>query len=186
MAAPGLVVVYEFPYRGAAEEYSQRYHLDDDFSDEADFIATADAFVTAWKPTSTNVVKINRIYGYHDTDDDAAYVQLYTSSNVGTLSAGVSIPTPGDDAVWVRWDTERTNSRGKRVYLRKYFHPALTTGPPNQDVAWTTQRTALETFANNATSTGWNGKHLAGPDGLVPGGGVASSTYITTRTLKRR
>lgn len=187
MAAPGLVIIVSFPYRAEAhEEWSQRYHLDDDFASFADFQSTADALVAAWRPLVTNRVQVERVNGYHDTDDPAAYINLYGASFPGTLSAGTSTPAPGDDAVWVRWATGKTNSRGRQIYLRKYFHDARMPSGGTADPVYATQMTAITTFANAAVATGWNGKHIADPAGDVPTGPTATSTYITTRTLHRR
>jgi len=185
MAAPGFTIVYAFNYRGAVEEWSQRYHLDSDFTNVADFHATIDAFVTAVKPAIYSSVTCIRAYGYHDTDDDA--FATYDFPDVaGTFAPAVNDTLcPGDAAAWVRWNTERHNSRGRLIYLRKYFHGVFNhVGAVDALVAG--QKTALETFAAAATGTGWNGHHLAGPDGLVPGGGSSASPYITTRTLNRR
>lgn len=187
MAAPGFTVVYAFPYRGASEEWSQQYHLDADFSDVADWHTTFDAFVTAVRPALYPVVTVVRGYGYHNTDNDSFNTYELPTPLAGTLSPSLGVYSPGDDAGWVRWNTERTNTRGRLVYLRKYFHPIQNDGTAgNVDLTLAGWRTAVKTFADNATGTGWNGKHLAGPDGNVPGGGTLASTYITTRTLHRR
>jgi hypothetical protein len=186
VAAPGLVVVFSFTYRGGREEWSQKYHLDSDFSDAADFIATADAFKTAVLPVVFSDVHVERIYGYHNTDNPSDYSRIYTSSNAGTFSMSGLHQEPGDSAVWIRWDTERRSSTGRRIFLRKYFHPAIGASSGDPDVVASTWITAAGTFATAATGTGWHSKHLAGPDGLVPGGGNSASIYTTTRTLKRR
>jgi hypothetical protein len=186
-SAPGFVAVFSFPYRGADEEWSQKYHLDDDFTDVSDFHATFDAFVTAVKPLFDSGCTIIRGYGYHDTDDNAFDTYTLSSPVTGTRSLSSEVRCPGDAAWWIRWNTERTNSRGRTIYLRKYFHPAYeSTTLGLQDTVPSGLRTAAATFATNATGTGWNGKHLAGPDGNVPGGGNFVSQYNTTRTLHRR
>lgn len=180
-------MVFSFPYRGAAEEWSQLYHLDDDFSDATDFSSTWDALWTALAPCLSSYVVLNTVYGYHDTDDDAAYSYDAHGSVGGTFSAGAGdIEVPGDCAVWCRWYTERHTSTGRKIYLRKYFHGVWADASSAPDVIAPTLKTALQTFATNATGTGWHGKHLAGPDGNVPGGGSAVSSYIGFRQLKRR
>lgn len=177
--------MFTFTYRGSVEEWSQLYHLDSDFASHSDFTSTWGAFLTAVKPLIDSTQHLVRVYGYHDTDDAAAYTDLVTASNAGTLSGVSLVQQAGDSAWWIRWDTERTNSRGRRIFLRKYFHPGWSTsGTP--DVLNATVVTNANTFAAAATGTGWNGHHLAGPDGNVPGGGALVSTYITTRTLHRR
>jgi hypothetical protein len=187
MSAPGIVIVMAFPYRGVSEEWSQRYHLDDDFADGGDFNSTVSDLVTALQPILTSDTEFHRAYGYHDTDNDSDF-EIDLTGEFGTYDDDGFPHAPGDDAFWVRWYTERHSSNGRKVYLRKYFHDAVMSGNSagTQDVLKSTQKDAAETFANDATGTGWNGKHLAGPDGNVPGGGSAASEFITTRTLKRR
>lgn len=187
MSAPGFVAVFDFPYRGSTEEWSQRYHVDDDFDDVADFVAVFNAFVAAVRPMLYPEVRCVRGYGYHDTDNDAFNTYTLAAPLAGTLSAASGFYAPGDTAMWIRWKTARLSSRGKAIYLRKYFHGVQISGTAGeQDTVLANQRTAAATFAAAAIATGWAGKHLAGPDGVVPNGGTLVSTSITTRTLKRR
>lgn len=89
--------------------------------------------------------------------------------------------------MWCRWKTARTNSRGKPIYLRKYYHGVMVGGSdePGRDEVNHTQRDALQLTAEYllAGSAAW--PPLAGPDGVIPGS-IATSRFITTRTLKRR
>jgi hypothetical protein len=180
-------VVYDFPYRGTTEEWSQRYHVDADFSSVGDFHSCFDAFVTAVKAMLYPEVRILRGYGYHNTDNDSFDTYVLGAPVAGTLSASTGFYAPGDSAMWIRWNTERRNSRGRLIYLRKYFHGVQISGTAGeQDNVLANQLAAANTFGTNATGTGWSGKHLAGPDGLVPGGGRLAGPKITTRTLKRR
>lgn len=189
MAAPGITIVQSFTYRTVYEEWSNQYHLDSDFSDEADFIATAAALRTGLRAFLTADVSFERAYGYHDTDDDSAYQRDWRALAdllTGTLTPGTGVKAPGDAAFTVRWRTARTNSRGKRIYLRKYYHDALyTPGEADHDALSGVQSGPCATFAAAAIATGWNGHKLAGPDGVIPDTPVVSP-WITTRTLRRR
>lgn len=182
-------MVYSFTYRTLLEEWSQQYHLDSDYADEADFIATAAAIRTALKALVTSDVTFERAYGYHHTDDNAAYVRDWRSLAdlvTGTLAPGTGVKAPGDAAFTMRWRTARLNSVGKRIYLRKYFHDALfTPGEADHDALSGVQSAPAATFAAAAIATGWNGHKLAGPDGVIPDTPVVSP-WITTRTLRRR
>lgn len=189
MAAPGITIIFSFTYRTQTEEWSQQYHLDSDFTGLTDFNTTADALRTALKPTLPSATTFERAYGYHDTDDNAAFTRNWrdlSDLQTGTLSPTTGVKCPGDAAATVRWLTARVNSRGRKIYLRKYFHDVLyTPGEADHDALSGDQSGPLNTFATNAITTGWSGHKLAGPDGVIPTTPVVSP-WITTRTLRRR
>ena len=189
MAAPGITVVVSFQYRGHAEEWSNQYHLDSDFASLSDFNTTADDLRLALTDFLSPNVRFMRAYGYHDTDDSAAYTRDWS---VGTPLYGAFTPgefdnaSPGDTAFMCRWKTARVNTHGHAIYLRKYFHDAfidVTQG--SADSLSSDQLAAANTFAAAAISAGWGGHIIAGPDGEVPTDGVALE-FVTTRTLRRR
>jgi hypothetical protein len=118
-------------------------------------------------------------------------VDLTVSPNTpvaGTLSIGTGQQAPGDAAVWVRWKTTRLNSEGKAIYLRKYYHPAFFQ-PATVDLvmaAWTTAATAFGTKLRDDSLLGSRHLVAAGHSGDPAPTSSGSSTYVTTRTLKRR
>jgi hypothetical protein len=185
-----LTIVKTFTYRGAPEEFSNTYHLTgSDPADDAAWGAIDGWLRAAERLVYTNAVKLTRIYGYNSGSDHADYVHdmslVDDSFRIGSLAVGTSIPAPGDDAIWVRWPTGALNSKGRKIYLRKYFHDArLSAG--GGDAVFPAQKTALQTFGDYVLgSSGPDSRTLCSPEGDVPvGAGVAS--YITTRTLKRR
>ena len=187
MAVFKITTLKTFSYRGAAEEYSNTYYLDGTLpADDAAWTALALVLKNSEKLCLPSTVTWTHWYGYSDPDANADKSGVWTSSNTGTLSTTGGVIGPGDSAVWVRWDTGELSSSGKKVYLRKYFHPAVfTTGAP--DTILSAQATAL--LAHGSTMT--DGTSLAGsriicrPNGHH-GGTAAASTYVTTRTLKRR
>ena len=89
--------------------------------------------------------------------------------------------------MWVRWKTSRYNSRGKPIYLRKYFHGARCDGTSGNDVTFSGQLTALNAFGTKLQDASFisartiRSRHNA--ETLL---GHGASAYITTRTLKRR
>jgi len=189
-----LVVVKRFNYRGdATEEYSNRYILTGSAPATSALWRTLfDALVTAEKvvyPLNTNVV---RGYGYATADDDATAVwsvDLTVSPNTvvpGTLTTSSNPQMPGDSAVWVRWKLDRTNSKGKYIYLRKYFHPAYNTQTTNGDGVLGAQITALNLLGSKLEDGSFlDGRKVTDKYGTnVIGHGA--SLYVTTRTLKRR
>lgn len=192
MAQPGVTLVKRFPYRGDPnEEFSNTYHfLGDPPSNPTDWLSLIDDLVTLEKACLLDICTYARAYGYSDTDNDADFVKDWVSDG-GGATGGIAVTTQiiasGDVAAWVRWKTDYNNSKGKPVYLRKYFHGiAILAGyDDNYDHVNAAQKTALETFgtAVNTTSGDWPG--LSDPHGNAPGASSASA-YLTTRTLKRR
>lgn len=195
MAAPttGLTVIKRFPYRGDSnEEYSNHYWLTGTTpADSAAWRTLFDALVTAEKTVYNNSVQVIRGYGYDSVSDDATAiwsVDLTVSPNTpvaGTLAESGIVATAGDAAVWVRWGLDRFNSKGKRIYLRKYFHPAeLAAGAP--DLVPTVQKTALAALGAKLDDGSFTaGRKITDKLGTATVG-HAAATYLTTRTLKRR
>ena len=191
MSAPGIVIVKEMPYRGSPEEWSNKYHFVGDApSDDAGWDSLREAIVDLERTCYGTFVKVVRVYGYDDTDHDATYIYEYASGSepTGSISAITgSTFAPGDAAAWCRWKTARVNSHGRPIYLRKYFHGvtvyASTSGDTDElNVTWTT---AADAFIDNVNGVSGDWPGIAGPDGVAPGAS-SRSTYITTRTLKRR
>lgn len=196
--AIGLVVVkVGYRHGSQSEEWSNKYHLSgDDPANPTEWRTLFDALVTEEKKLYSSFTKVVRGYGYTDDGDDATAdwsVDLTVSPNVpvpGTLSTSGGNPAPSDAAVWVRWKLDRNNSNGKPIFLRKYFHDVwvpLAGGSFGDDTVNPPQKTALTAFANLLfTGAGINGgKKIRDTGGGNPiAAGV--STYVTTRTLKRR
>jgi hypothetical protein len=192
MAAPtvGLTIIKRFTYRGnAMEEFSNHYWLTGATpADSAAWRTLFDALVTTEKQVYMSSVKVVAGYGYDSVDEHAHAVwsvDLTVAPNTvvsGTGPTGTNL-APGDASVWVRWALDRLNSKGKRIYLRKYFHGfSLDTSNPDLPLS-TSGLVALGAKLDD-------GSFLAGrkvTDRLGTATvGHAASTYVTTRTLKRR
>jgi hypothetical protein len=191
----GLTIVKRFTYRAdATEEFSNTYWLTGSVpSDAAAWKTLADALIAQEKTVYQSTVSVVRAYGYNSDADNApavwSYDYLAASATVpGTLSpTGTWTTAPGDAAVWLRWKTSRTNSNGKSIYLRKYFHGAVINTAASPDTINATQKTNLNalgaklqdgSFAEARTvRSRLHAETLVGHD---------ASSYITTRTLKRR
>lgn len=194
--AHGVTLVKRFTYRGdASEEWSNSYFFKGGTTpaDDDAWGTLVDALVTQEKTVYTSGVQVVRAYGY-DSDADnahAVFVRDYTVSPLsvvpGTLTASASNPLyPGDVAAWVRWGTERF-ARGKRVYLRKYFHGIQIASSLNQDsisAAQVTALTALGAKLRDGSFLGGRTLTARGHSDTLVNHGV--SPYATTRTLKRR
>ena len=192
MATPGVTLIKSFTYRDAVEEWGNSYHFVGDVpSDDAGWESLVSALVAIEKlvlPLTTSIV---RAYCYPDLSPHHASVLTVTDASFGATTGSLSTPSgsflaPGDAAMWIRWKTARTNTHGKPIYLRKYYHGAIVTPAGGDgDTIESTQHAALNTLgtALNGVSGDWPG--IAGPDGVAPGA-RAVSPYVTTRTLRRR
>jgi hypothetical protein len=194
-AKVGLTIVKAFTYRGdSTEEFSNTYHLTGTVPDTPTAWRTLfDALVAQEKTVYASAVSVVRGYAYatdNPSDDSVWSVDLVTDSGVvpGTLSLGTGTPAPGDCAVWVRWKTSRLTSPGsKPIYLRKYFHGALMASGGVGDTILASQKTALLALGAKLQDGSFTEARTitaqAHDDTIVS---HAASSYITTRTLKRR
>lgn len=192
--AVGLTVIKKFTYRGDAnEEYSNQYWFTGATpADGAAWRALFDALV-AQEKTLLGWTTTIKGYGYDDpspTANSIWSVDLRNAPNTtvaGTLVVGATgIPAPGDDAVWCRWKTNRLTIKGKPIYLRKYYHPAIIS-TSGGDTVLAAQVTALNAFATKMRDGSFlDGRTLTDrnhTDTLVSS---SASAFVTTRTLKRR
>jgi hypothetical protein len=188
----GLTIVKRFTYRGNQEEFANEYHLTGAVpADNAAWKALTDALIVAEKTCYTAGVSVVRAYGYDSDDPHAHAVWTYdylanTASVPGTLTSTSAVIASGDQAAWVRWKTSRLNSKGKVIYLRKYFHGGtIGTGTPDYiTTAWATALAGLGTKLRDGTFLDARTITARGHTDVIVGSTAA--TFITTRTLKRR
>jgi hypothetical protein len=193
-AVTRVTIIKKMTYNGNPEEWSNEYTLTGTPpANPTDWRTLFDALVTQEKTIYPSYVTVVRGYA-HDSDADDAVavwsVDLTVSPNTpvaGTLATSGSTAAPGDCAVWERWKTSRTNSNGKPIYLRKYFHGARCDGSSGNDITFSGQVTALNAFGTKMRDGSFAGgrtlRSRHHDETLV---GAGSSAYITTRTLKRR
>lgn len=190
-----LTVIKRMTYRGnAQEEWSNSYSLDGTPpANDAAWRTLFDELVAAEKGCYNSGSSVIGGYGYNDDSDNAHAVwtvDLTISPNTpvpGTLSSTAGLDVPGDVAAWARWGLDRFNSKGKRVYLRKYFHSVMMKSTPPYDECSAATKTALAAFATTMKNGLPGGRKIIDRKhtdaNVVSAGG---STYLTTRTLKRR
>lgn len=196
MAAPSCVItiVKSMFYRAnPAEEWSNTYAFSGPTpTDATAWRALFDALVAEEKKVYVNDSKVVGAYGYSRIPvhgDHAIWsVDMNVSPNTpvaGTASKASGTTMAGDQASWIRWGLDRYSSTGKRVYLRKYFHSGMiaATGGDQLDAAYRTALLAFGTKMRDGTFLG--SRVLVDKDGNQSIG-VGNSTYVTTRTLKRR
>lgn len=192
-ALPSLTIVKSFTYRGAPEEWSNTYFMTGDVpASPASWKTLADAVIADEVPIFRSTTEVVRAIG-HDAGESVAvwsYDYLAASEEVpGTLATGTGVQQSGDTAMWIRWTTDQLTSKGKPIYLRSYYHPAISSAGAAVDVIDSGWVTAAQEYGDDWIAGFADGDgvmhHRAGPHGVV--GLVAlPSTYATTRTLERR
>jgi len=190
----GITTVKSFSYRDVAgEQWSSSYH----------FNATPPSTPTTWKivvdalanaealalPTGTTIIQA---YGYA-TDvptDPSVYGWNYVTG--GDVKSGAAGPPgdasrlAGDQALMFYAKLAELNSKGRAIFLRKYWHGGynLATDP---DRISATYKTTLQTFLTKLVSGSivelgvWRAQRSSSP---IIASGV--DPWVTTRTLKRR
>ena len=200
MATIQAVVVKSFTYRGTIEEYSNVYHLNGTQPADSSAWATLLGVIKdAEKTLAPSYVTWTDGYGYNEGSwetkpSEADAHVTWSTSNTGTFSIGSLVQAPGDAAFWGRWSTGDLNSKGKPIYLRKYFHPAyMSTSAPDANPS--AMISALNTYGGkfvDGTSLGGGlkicrpGYHPNESDRGHVGVTFTAGPWITTRTLKRR
>lgn len=191
--ACGITLIKRFTYRGNnSEEFSNQYWLTGGTpSGPTAWRTLFDALVAEEKKLYDSTVTVVRGYGYpNDADgaDSEWSVDMTISPNspvAGTFTNSTGIKMFGDAASWVRWKTSRMNN-GRAIYLRKYFHPAYSVSGGG-DAVYATWRTAALAFGAKMYDGSFLDARAVTARGTVDT--IIShdvSTYITTRTLKRR
>lgn len=190
----GITMVQKMVYRGdAGEEWSNTYHFKDPPPDnDDDWLARVTELSLIVKPIIPTTGHIVRAYGYDSDDDHASSVYLKDWEHdagplAGTYSSfGTDFPLAGDQAVFAWWRTDRRNSRGKLVYLRKYIHDGFCSFD-NPDLPGPGYKTAIETYAaalGSGSTPFAGGLRSRTHDDTITAAGCTD--YVTTRTLKRR
>lgn len=190
MAGPGVIAISTFTYRDHPEEFSSNFHFDGDApSSSSDWRDLCDAHAAIWVLGLIDVVHVTRYLCYEDMDDDSVYTYDLTHFG-GALPGAIAHPgggrQAGDAAAWVRWNTTRRTSHGKPIYIRKYVHGVYEADSGEPDTLWGDQKSGLTAVGAGllAPSGDWPG--LVDVTGDALEGGYLASTWITTRTLKRR
>lgn len=186
-----LTVVKRFTYRGDnTEEWSSGYVFKGvPPTTSAQWDSLRATVVALELPILSDETFVVRVTGHTSTDPGAiaAYEFDYTVPGPppqGTFVGTGGVRMAGDQAAVVEWLTDRKTSKGKPIYLRKYFHGAFSS-PSNPDSIETAWLTAAATYAGGFTATlPWGG--LTNPAATAT---VVSSKilpFTTTRTLEKR
>jgi hypothetical protein len=190
----GITLVKKMSYRGNAnEEWSNTYWFDGaPPGTRAEAVSFVNDLISREKTLILGTVTYVRAYVFTDNADHAhsAYVLDVTDIGtvVGTMTTGTGTYPAGDQAAWIRWKTGRVTSKGRPVYLRKYYHgvPTDEDSPSTVDNVSPSWATAAGTFATAMHSGALGYGKLVGRGHLAD---VISShtvaTYIGIRQLKK-
>jgi hypothetical protein len=189
-ATPSVTIIKTFSYRGTAEEWSNTYHFTGgDPANDAEWKAIADAIIAEEVHVYPSTCTVVRAVGHNAGETVHAWAYDYAAADEETpgdaaISGGEE--ASGDVAAWVRWSTTQVTSKGKPIYLRKYFHAVLMRPTVSVDGINASLQTLYQTFGDFMLDfMGDASRVIAGPNGAV--GQVAQvSQYATTRSLKRR
>lgn len=192
--ATGLVITKRFSYRGdTGEEWSNKYWLTGAPPQApADWHALFLTMANAEKICYVSTTHVVSGYAYDDNTPGANAVWSVDLTATGEEIPGVLDPVggtamAGDQAGLLQWKTDRKNSRGKWIYLRKYFHGGMI-DIANPDRISPNTNTNYQNFGNalnDGTSLVGNRRlrSQAQDEVLL---GAAADDWVTTRTLKRR
>jgi hypothetical protein len=185
---PSITINKTMTYRGQPEVTSNTYHFSGTTpGNDSEWHTLALAIWNEEAKLAPPTVKFCGYLGYAAGNEHAVSIKNYnedgTTKLPGTYSGtdGAAI-SPGDVAIWVRWTTPDRTSRGKRIYLRKYFHE-VPFADDTPAAAWRTAAAAYGAKMIDGTLPG--GFKVCGPQGAVASVPFVAP-YMTTRTLKRR
>lgn len=175
---PSVRSIKTFSWRGAPQEFSNRYY----FNGAAPVDATAwHAFMDAVVAMEQNILSsdatIIQLHGYLPPSDVAVASKSY--STPGVLSSGVAVP--GECAALLRHGTNKRSSKNHPVYLFSYFHCAHRGATRDELDAGT--KAAMEAFGNawvSGVTTGGVTRIRSTPDGS-PAIGARVDEWITHR-----
>lgn len=185
-----ITLVKEFNYRGAAEEWSNTYGFTGpalaDYSAMVTFVNQIAFFEKTLYVSTCKVVRA-LIYqpGSIVADRTLDFAAEVGGQTPGTLILTAGTPEwAGDQAGWIRGKIG-VNSKGRPVYVRKYYH-AGTSPVEDTDQVSGNWGAAANAYLNTITGGGLqDGRRWCGPNGQNVSL-TARSTHVTTRTLKRR
>lgn len=188
----GITLIKRFLYRGdATEEWSNKYHFTGPIpANNTAWKALVDALIAQEKTVYMSLSSVIRAYGYSDDSVSPNAVWSFDYLAAGATVAGTNTSPgnamAGDQAFVVWWKTDRLNSKGRAVYLRKYFHSGVVNAVTPDSLA-AGMAAPLDAFATKLRDgTFLDGRTIRArshADTILSSGHDA---FVTTRTLKRR
>lgn len=175
-ATPSIKIISSFTYRGAAQEFSNRFH----------FSGGTPSTPTLWEALSLDLrdgatggvrygyigcipahVTIKRVLGYPAGSDVAVFDQLLSEAGERTSTA---YRCSGDSALMMRWLTAARTSKNHPIYLFSYIHGVQCQTSDGDDLNTgdvTSAGNFVERWWNAGFSDGVTSYHRAGPNGAT-------------------
>jgi hypothetical protein len=186
---PSITIVKRFLYRGNIEEWSNSYHFSGGAPiDNPGWLALGTAIWNQEKRAIATSCKVVQYYGYLP-GQVASVAQIDRrlepeADRAGGLAVSGSEALAGDQVVMVR-ALVGNSVKGKKVYIRKYYHASAQSTVELDKVSGVLADTLTNIGLKLTDGTLPGGVKWCGPNGAVatqPQG----SPWVTTRTLKRR
>jgi hypothetical protein len=179
-----LRVVKQFTYRGALQEFSNRYHFDG--GEPTDWTSLFDAVTALEKNIFTTDVTIVAAHGYGPANDAPLANKSYALA--GTLSTSGSSAAPGDCALVLRQATTKLSTKHHVVYVFSYFHGVrIVNSATDGDTPLTSQKNAVKALGDAwlaGITGGARTYKRTTPDGALVTGALAEP-YIGHRDFPR-
>jgi hypothetical protein len=180
-ATPSVKISTQMPFKGATRVWTNRYHFNGGVpADAAHWNTFFDAVVNAQKAIIHNALTITLATGYLAGSDLPVASKAYTTA--GTLATPAR-ELAGETVALCRWSTAARSVKNHAIYLFSYWHGVGSDGATTPDKLWSTQRTAMQTYAAawiSGFSDGTNTYVRAGPNGATATG-YSVEQYVTHR-----
>jgi hypothetical protein len=117
----GVSITKETTWRGKQEQFSNVYHFDTSVDTTSDQVI--DSVVSTERTIHSPNVKFVNAKAFGPTDGTKEQNVMLADRPLNlTGTADTSGSTAQELAAVVQWDTGRKNTRGGRIFLRKYLH----------------------------------------------------------------
>jgi hypothetical protein len=188
----GVSVTKSTLWRGINEEFSNVYHYDAAADTTSQQIA--DSVVAAERALHGSNVTFKGVKVWGPTDGPKEQsVMLLQQTLTGNGSQLSGVPTAKELAIVVQWDTGRKNSRGGRIFLRKYIHLGMMSGGTEDMAKGNTAMVAavtdpVVTYANKVkNAVGISGANITDKKGRGLPLGTAAQVlpHMHTRQFRR-
>jgi hypothetical protein len=195
MARYGLNVLKRFTYRGGVQHFGNTYYYETPIAagDTAALNALADEVVAKEKAMFSTAVTFVQARLWSAGGGPASNNMIVDKALTGTGAAGANTFMPREMAFLVRFRAGN-DSRGRPVYLRKWWHLDIAalagTGITNPELQNTAElaaakRTALETFADSIKTLSPSGQTatLVAKSGRQIDGATTAHRFLEHRQL---